>query len=96
MELEIFSTKYLNKLFYLGFFRRAGQSVSLMVSPARNTLAIFWMSWWERAGLAKMALRVASGSSLKRVGTGPAAASPSNMEAATGQLLSFTYRMLSL
>ena len=46
--------------------------------------------------LALMALMLASGSSLKRVGTGPAAASPSNMVVVAGQFDSETVGMSSL
>jgi len=71
---------------HLGFFKMVAQSGSPMVSPARKTFAILWMSWCALDLLAVMALRVASWSSLKSVGTGPAVVSPSNMIAEAGQL----------
>jgi len=83
-------------LLYLSFFSIAWQSDSLTVSPATKIFASFCMSWLALANLALMALMLASGSSLKRVGTGPAAASPSNMVVMTGQLDSVSVGMSSL
>ena len=81
---------------YLGFLRIAGQSARRTDSIRKNTLARRWMSLWALARLSMMFWTVASGSRLKRVGTGPAAMSPSKMSPWSGQAESRTDGMLSL
>ena len=81
---------------YLGFFRIAGQSGSEMASMMKKTLARRCRSLCVLAMLSRTARDVVSGSWLKRVGTGPAATSPSKKSPSSGQAASRIVGTLSL
>ena len=75
---------------------RTRQSDRRIDSITKNTLARRCRSLWALARLLRMFSDVVSGSWLNRVGTGPAAASPSKKSPWRGQAARRTVGMLSL